>query len=75
MTMSRRRAKRVLQDAIPHVSSSVVVISDDYLATSLSLGSAREIEATMTLVNESLKRLRRWHRAAEAKERTACSPA
>lgn len=72
--MTRRRAKRTLEQAVPHVSDKVVVISDDYFATSLSVGSAREIEANITLVNEALKRLRKWHRAAEAKERVACSP-
>lgn len=66
--MSRnRRAKRILAEAVPHVGSEVVVIApgptgDGYLATSLSLGSAREIAAAITLTNEALKKLRRWHR-------------
>jgi hypothetical protein len=73
--MSRRRAKRILQEAVPHVSDKVVVISEDFLSTSLSVNSAREIEANITLVNEALKKLRRWHRVATAKESAACSPA
>lgn len=73
--MSRRRAKRILEQAVPHVSADVIVISQDYFASSLSVGSAREIEANLTLINEAAKRLKKWHRAAEAKERVACSPA
>ncbi len=72
--MSRRRAKQVLARAVPHVSEKVVVISDNYFATSLSVGSSKEIESNITLVNEALKRLRRWHRVAESRERVACSP-
>lgn len=73
--MSRSRAKRLLTQAAPHVGEAVVIIAPDYFATSLSVNSAREIEATMTIVNEGLKRLRRWHRAAQQREKCACSTA
>lgn len=67
--MSRRRAKRVLQEATAFVGPEVVVIAPDYYATSLSVADSRAIEANITLVNEALKKLRRWHRAAVAKEK------
>ena len=71
--MSRRRAKRVLEDAVPHVGEDVVVISTDYFATSLSVADSRAIQANLTLINEATKKLRRWQRAALAREKAACS--
>lgn len=70
--MTRRRARRVLEQAAAHVGAEVVVIAPDYLATSLSVADTRALEANITLVNEGLKKLRRWHRAAAAREKVAC---
>ena len=70
-----RRAKRLLDEAAPHVGADVIIIApgcngQGYFATSMSTRSAQDLEATMTLVNEALKKLRRWHRRRVAEQRT-----
>lgn len=71
--MSRRHAKHVLESSIPHVSKAVIVVSDDYFATSLSVADSKALEANITLLNEALKKLRRWHRVAQSKEKSRVS--
>lgn len=71
---SARRTKRILQEAAPHVGAHVIIIApgcngDGYLATSMSTKSAHDIEALMTMTNEALKKLRRWHRNRLREER------
>ena len=65
MPSSPRKAKRLLSEAAPHVGSAVVVIGEgrgdtEYLATSHSLNSALEVDASIAMVQQALKKLRRW---------------
>ena len=70
MASNPRKAKRVLAEAAPHVGGAVVVIGEgrgdaEYLATSHSLNSPHEIDATIAMVQNALKKLRRWRQNAE----------
>jgi hypothetical protein len=69
--VSRRAALKLLRQANTLVSQDVVVVSTNYLGTSMSVNSSREIEASITLLNEGLKKLRRWHREALKREKAA----
>lgn len=71
MASNPRKAKRVLAEAAPHVGGAVVVIGEgrgdsEYLATSHSVNSALEIDATIALVSQALKKLRRWRQRMPA---------
>lgn len=61
---TRKAAKAVLSEAVPHVGRDVVVIGEDYFATSVSLADGNGIERAITLTHEALKKLRRWQREA-----------
>lgn len=66
-TQKTRRAKRVLSEAAAHVGPDVIVLAPGvngagYLATSLPMQSAENIDDAIVLVAEALKKLRRWRR-------------
>lgn len=71
-----RRAKRLLEEAAPHIGRDVIIIApgctgDGYLATSMPTRTSHDLEALITMTNEALKRLRRWHRRRALDERRA----
>lgn len=72
-TRTNRRAKRLLEDAVPHVGRDVVVVApgvngNGYLGTSMPTRTAHELEDVATLLHESLKKVRRWQRARQREE-------
>lgn len=78
--MASRAAKRILQEAAPHVGSEVIVIApgiegQGYFASSVPVGSAKHIEFHIALVNEALKRLKQWHRRRLQEESNMASKA
>lgn len=65
--MASKAAKRVLQQAAPHVGAEVVIIApgiegQGYFASSVSVQNSKHLEYHIALVNEALKRLKQWHR-------------
>ena len=71
MSTTNRRlpAKKVLEAAKKHAGKDVIVVSNDragnfYLATSMPSATPEHIEATLKLVQEAAKTLRRYHRRA-----------
>lgn len=77
---SARRAKRLLEESIPHIGRDVIVIAPGcngagYLATSMPTRTAAELEDLITMTNEALKKLRRWQRARAQQERREEGPA
>lgn len=73
-TNSRISAKRVLSNAVRNVSRDVIVISNDrggdfYLATSMPTRSSQDFTAQIALVEEALKRLRRYRTNEQRREK------
>lgn len=69
-----RRAKRLLEDAAPHIGRDVIIIAPGcnghgYLATSMPTKTSQDLEDLITMTNEALKRLRSWHRRRTQDER------
>ena len=65
--MANTPAKKILQQAAPHVGATVIVIApgvegSGYYASSIPVGHSKHLEFQITLVNEALKRLKQWHR-------------
>lgn len=67
---TRKAAKAVLTDAIQHIRRDVVVISEDFVSTSVSLNSSKDIERALTLVNEARKKFLSWKTQRARQERT-----
>ena len=60
-----KRAKRVLEDCVPHVGRSVVVVAPGceghgFLATSMPTQSSQDLAAIETMLHEAVKRVRHW---------------
>lgn len=75
-----RRAKRLMEQAIPHIGRDVIVLApgangDGYFATSMPTRTSHDIEALMTMTNEAMKKLRAWHRARKREEQRAAAEA
>lgn len=73
--VNRRRAKRLLEEAAPHIGRDVVVIGpgtngEGYLATSMPTKSAEDIAAILTMVEEARRKLLAWQRRRKREERT-----
>jgi hypothetical protein len=66
---TRKAAKSVLAESVQYVGRDVVVISEDYLGTSVSLNSSKDIERAITLTNEGLKKLKSWQRQRAKQEK------
>ena len=72
-----RRAKRTLEQAAPHVGRDVLVIAPGvegtgYLATSMRIATAADLEPLIKLAQEATKKLKAWQRTRlrhEARER------
>jgi hypothetical protein len=69
LTLGRVAARRVLDGAKKHATRDVVVIGkgkdgDLYLASSMPNRCSQELLPQIALVQEALKRLRRYHRNA-----------
>lgn len=78
MAKSTRRAKRILEEATPHVGTDVVVIAPGvngagYLSTSMPMATSQDLEDVITMTHEALKRLKHWHRARVREEQRAQS--
>lgn len=75
MAKTNRKAKRLLEEAIPHIGDKVVVLAPGvnghgYVATSMPTRTVAELNDVIVLVEQSLKKLRRWRSnrlATEAK--------
>ena len=64
---NNRRARRLLEQAAPHVGHDVIVIApgvngQGYIATSLPLKTSVDVQHIIRNTTEALKRMRRWER-------------
>ncbi len=71
---TRRAAKRLLDQAAPHIGRDVIIIApgcngEGYLASSMPTKTSHDLEALITMTNEALKKLRSWHRRRAKEER------
>ena len=62
MANARAKAVRTLRDAMPHVSSDVIILSQDFYSTSMPVRSVEDIDAQLVLVKEAQKKLTAWRR-------------
>lgn len=65
MAKTNRRAKRLIEDAIPHIGENVVIIAPGvnglgYLATTMPTRTAAELDDVIKMAEQALKKLRRW---------------
>lgn len=71
-----RRAKRLLEQAVPHIGRDVVIIApgctgDGYLATSMPTRTSHDLEKILTMLSEATKKVRRWQRRRAIDEKRA----
>ena len=65
MAKTNRKAKRLIEDAIPHVGENVVIIAPGvngagYIATTMPTRTAAELGDVIAMTEQALKKLRRW---------------
>lgn len=66
-------AKRVVENAIPHIGNEVIIIAPGcnghgFFATSLPTKTSADMEKLITMTNEALKKLRSWQRNRRREE-------
>lgn len=65
MAKTNRKAKRLLEEAVPHIGSDVVIIAPGinghgYVATTMPTRTSAELGDVIAMTEQALKKLRRW---------------
>jgi hypothetical protein len=65
MAKTNRKAKRLIEEAIPHVGNDVVIIAPGvnghgYVATTLPTKTAANLSDMIVMTEQALKKMRRW---------------